>query len=107
MRTKNKISPIKRYDNIQEFLKDKSFALCTSIVEGHPNALLEAMAVGIKPIVHNFPGALSLFPEKYIWNTIAEAVEMLNGDYNSVEYRGFIEDNYDMNKVYPRIEALF
>ena len=92
---------------VQAFLKDKSFELMTSPVEGHPNAVLETMAVGMKPIVHNFPGSKNLFPEKYIWNTVDEAIEMLNGDYNSAEYRGFIEDKYDMNKVYPLIEALF
>lgn len=107
MRTRDRIAPIRRYDNVQEFLKDKSYALCTSIVEGHPNSLLEVMACGLKPIIHNWPGALSLFPEKYVYNTIEEAVEMLKGDYNSAEYRGFIEERYEMNRVYPQIEGLF
>lgn len=107
MRTSSKIAPIRRYKDVQEFLGNKSYALCTSIVEGHPNALLEAMAVGIKPLIHNFPGSKDLFPEKFIWNTIDEAIEILKGDYNSAEYRAFVEDKYDMNKVYPRIEELF
>lgn len=99
--------PIHYKRNVQGFLKDKSFELMTSLVEGHPNALLETMAVGMKPIIHNFPGSKDLFPEKYIWNTVEEAVEMLEGEYNSAEYRDFIKDEYDMNKVYPQIERLF
>lgn len=107
LRANNKITPIKRYDNVQGFLKDKSFILNTSIVEGHTNALLEAMSVGIKPIIHNFPGSKDLFPEEYIYNTVEEAIGILKGSYFSCEYRGFIQDNYDMNKVYKRIEELF
>lgn len=107
MKVKEKFDPYLYRDNVQEFLKDKSFELMTSLVEGHPNAVLEAMAVGMKPIIHNFPGSKNLFPEKYIWNTVDEAVEMLNGEYNSAEYRDFIERNYTLDKVYPQIERLF
>jgi len=107
LRVDNKIAPVREYDNVQEFLTNKSFILCTSIVEGHPNSLLEAMAVGIKPIIHNWPGSKDLFPEKFIWNTVDEAVEILNGDYQPTEYRAFIEANYDMRKVYKKIEELF
>ena len=107
MRTNTKIAPIKRYKDVQEFLGDKSYALSTSVVEGHPNALLEAMACGLKPIIHNWPGALSLFPEHLIWNTIPEAISILEGPYDSNEYRQFVEERYDMNKVYKKIEELF
>ena len=107
MRLNSKIAPIGRYKNIQDFLRDKSFALSTSVAEGHPNAIIEAMAVGMKPIIHNWPGASLLFPEKYVYNTIDEAVEMLEGGYSPSEYRNFIERNYSLDKVYPQIEALF
>jgi len=107
MRLKAKIAPVRRYRDIQQFLSDKSYALSTSVVEGHPNALLEAMAVGIRPIIHNWPGALGLFPGKYVFNTIDEAVAMLEGPYNSTEYRDFVEKNYSIEKVYPKIEELF
>lgn len=93
--------------DVPKFLADKSFLLVTSMVEGHPNAVLEAMAVGIKPLIHNFPGSKDLFPREYIWNTIEDAVQILQGPYCSSDYREFVSENYDMNKVYPRIEELF
>lgn len=107
MKLRERFDPYLYCKDFQEFLKDKSFELMTSLVEGHPNAVIEAMAVGMKPIIHNFPGSKDLFPEKFIWNTVEEAIKILEGDYNSAEYRAFIEDKYDMNKIYPRIEELF
>lgn len=106
MRINNKFLPIKRYKNVQDFLRNKGYALCTSVVEGHPNALVEAMAVGIKPIIHNFPGASTLFPEELVWNTTEEAIKILQGAYQPSVYRAFVETNYDMQKVYGKIKEL-
>ena len=107
LRAENSVVNLKRYEDVQGFLRDKSFALCTSVVEGHPNALLEAMAVGIKPIIHNFPGAKELFPPELVYNTPEEAIEILLGKYNAQEYRYYVEAHYDMNIVYKKIEELF
>jgi hypothetical protein len=65
------------------------------------------MAMGIKPIIHNFPGATLIFPEHLVYNTIEEAMEILQGDYCSEGYRQFVADCYDMNIVYNKIEELF
>jgi hypothetical protein len=37
--------------------------LSTSLSEGNPNNVIEAMAKGIKPVVHAWPGAEDQFPE--------------------------------------------
>jgi glycosyltransferase involved in cell wall biosynthesis len=83
-------------DNINEWLEDKNYILCTSISEGCPNNVLEAMAKGIKPIVHNWPGAKQQFG-KYIFNTIDEALEMIDSGYNSQEYRNLIETKFGID----------
>jgi len=106
MRAENRIAPMKNYDDVQGFLADKSFSLNTSIVEGHPNAIIESMAVGIKPLIHNWPGAKDLFPENLIFNTIDEALEILEGDYDSFDYLNFVS-KYDTSLIYPQIEELF
>jgi alcohol sulfotransferase len=50
------------------------------------------MAKGIKPIVHNWPGAENQF-KGYVFNTVAEAVEMMapESTYRSISYRMQIE----------------
>lgn len=92
-------------DNLDEWLEDKNSILCTSILESQNISIMQAMSKGIKPIIHNFVGAKSIYPEKYIWNTIEEAVEMIIEEkYNSDEYRNFIEDKYLLKRQIIRIK---
>ena len=96
--------PIK---NVPQWFDDKSFLISTSVIEGHPVGIMEAMATGIKPIIHNFYGASEIYPRKYLFNTIDECCDMvLSDDYNPQEYRKFIEDNYSLQAQLDRIEEL-
>lgn len=94
-------------DDVSRWLEDKNYILCTSILEGNPVGLMEAMARGIKPVIHNFVGARNMYPADYIWNTIDEAVEMVTTDmYNSEEYRSYIENNYSLEKQLQNTKAV-
>ncbi|WP_241229945.1 glycosyltransferase [Thermosipho globiformans] len=62
-------------NNINEFLKNKNYILSTSIHEGHPYNILEAMARGIKPLIHNYSGSKKQWPNELIFNFIYEIVE--------------------------------
>jgi glycosyltransferase involved in cell wall biosynthesis len=94
-------------DDVASWLEDKDYILSTSIGEGHPVGVMEAMAKGIKPLIHNWPGAKELFPTKYIFNTIDDFKRMvLNGDYDGMEYRSFIEENYSLKRQLKAIERL-
>lgn len=91
-------------ENIDAWLEDKNYLLCTAISEGNPNNVLEAMAKGIKPVVHNWPGSDVQFKD-YIFSTVPEAVEMMlpGASYNSEAYRSQVEfmyghGNYNMIK---------
>ena len=45
------------------FLEAMNYAISTSPWEGCPNNVIEAMACGIKPLIHNWQGAKQLFPQ--------------------------------------------
>lgn len=95
------------HDNIDEWLQDKNYILSTSIHESFGYGIAEAMSRGIKPIIHNFIGARDIYSNKYIWNSIDEAIDMMiNDDYNSREYREFIEDNYSLNNQIEKITTM-
>lgn len=96
-------------DDVSGWLEDKSYLLSTSIGEGCPVGIMEAMARGIKPLIHNWPGAKDIYPDKYIFNTIKEFKQtVLNGDYDSIEYRRYIEQNYSLDKQLKELdEVLF
>lgn len=93
--------------DLDKWLEDKNYILCTSVLESQNMSVMQAMAKGIKPVVHNFVGAKGIYPNKYLWNTIDEAVCNIKEEtYNSDEYRGFIEINYSLEKQINTIEHM-
>ena len=92
--------------DVSGWLEDKHYIVCSSILEGHPVGIMEAMACGLKPLIHNFVGARGAYPDKYLWNTIPEFVSMVReDDYNSEDYRKFIQIDAIWNymKVFKHI----
>ncbi|MEK7399756.1 MAG: hypothetical protein AAB116_22680 [Candidatus Poribacteria bacterium] len=48
-----------------------------------------------------------MYPDKYIFNSVKDFSEMvLNDDYNSAEYRKYIEENYSQERQFNEIEKL-
>jgi hypothetical protein len=63
----------------------------TSVCEGHPFNVIEAMAKGIKPVINNFCGAELVFDKNFLFNNIDEAIKMITRDqYDSQLYRNYI-----------------
>lgn len=78
-------------DDMRGFWEDKNYLLHTSIHESFGYGIFEAMARGIKPVIHNFRGAKELYPKKAIFNTIDEAAnKIMSKEYNSGKYRNWI-----------------
>jgi glycosyltransferase involved in cell wall biosynthesis len=78
-------------NDMDSFWKDKNYLLHTSLFEAHSYSIVEAMARGIKPIVHNFRGSGELYAADMRFNTIDEAVQMITaGYYNSQFYRDWV-----------------
>jgi glycosyltransferase involved in cell wall biosynthesis len=75
-------------EQMEEFWRKQYYILSCSPHEGHPYNIMEAMARGIKPLIHNFYGADKLYPLELLWNTTADAVEMASDrGYDSKAYR--------------------
>lgn len=84
-------------DKMSEWLKNKNYIVTGSIAEGHPVGVMEAMASGLKPIIHYFPGVECFYPNKYIYLNKSDFIKMITeNDYNSEEYKAFIENNYSL-----------
>ena len=80
-------------DDIAKWWDGKNYLLSTSIVESFGYNITEAMARGIKPVIHNFDGAEELYEEEFLFNNIDEAVEKIRtGSYDSAYYREYIKN---------------
>lgn len=97
-------------ESIDEFLEDKNYILHCSKKEAFSYAVAEAMAKGIKPVLHRFYGADALWPN-LTWNTIDEAVDMITDPdpfgYNSNFYKQYLEDmGYTLDNMMTKIEEV-
>ncbi len=91
--------------DIPEFLSDMNYVISTSPWEGCPNNIIEAMACGVKPLIHNWRGAADIFPKELVFNTIEEFISILKSpDYDSSVYRNYVEENFNTEKQLPKIE---
>jgi glycosyltransferase involved in cell wall biosynthesis len=79
-------------EQVDAWLDDKDYILCSSLTEGNPNFVIEGMAKGIKPVVHNYPGAMDQFGNMLVFNTVEEAKQMILPDspYESKDYREIV-----------------
>lgn len=94
--------------DINQFLEDKHYLLSASPLEGQFTAGFEAMAKGVKPLIHNFYGAENIYDRAFLWNSIDELVERVQEEkYDSAHYRSFIEERYALPIELGKVLALF
>jgi len=84
-----------KHEYVKQFLSGQYSILLSSIVEGHPMNILEAMATGCKPLIHRYPGVEYQFPDKWVWNDVDDLKKLYERDYKPEDYRQYIVDNYD------------
>jgi hypothetical protein len=92
---------------LNSWLSDKHFIVASGIGESQVEALLAAMACGLKPIVHNFPGADKLFPSQYLFNIAEQFCEQVLGpEYEPEQYRRFVEQRYPLDQQLSRVNGI-
>lgn len=103
-------------NDIPKFLEDKDFVISTSTFESYQFSVMEGMAQGCFPLVHNWFGADNVYPQEYIFDTLPQCVEIvdkivkkscektLTSAYNTS--RGYVEDNFSFEKQIREIREM-
>ncbi|MCK4887700.1 MAG: glycosyltransferase family 4 protein, partial [Planctomycetes bacterium] len=95
-------------EDVTSWLADKHYIVSGSIGESQGMGILEGMAAGLKPVIHNFPGAEQIFDTKYLFNIAEQFCEqILSEEYDSGEYRNFVEQRYSQKNQLTAINDIF
>jgi glycosyltransferase involved in cell wall biosynthesis len=93
--------------DVDAYLDDKDFVISTSPLESQHLSIMEAMAKGIKPLIHNFYGAKLVYGDSCLWNSIDDLVAMvLSNEYHSASYCDFIKQSYEYGDQMEKIRNL-
>ena len=96
-----------KYDTaMDDFYKDKSFILNTSLRESQGMTIMEGMACGLKPIVRGWLGSDEVYPDDFIYNNIQEFKNILESEWEPGKYREYVNRHYNINIIYPKLEEL-
>lgn len=97
-----------RIDDPGHWLNTKDYIVNSSVLEGHPVGIAEAMAMGIKPVVHNFYGAEGLYRKEHLWSTISQFISSVKSDkYDSQSYRNYVvEKNWTLEAQIKSIKEV-
>ena len=92
--------------DIPGWLGSMQYVVSTSPWEGCPLNIIEAMACGVKPLIHNWQGAKNLFPPSLVFNTVGEFLDLLTSpDYDAPAYRRHIENHFNADINVSKIDA--
>lgn len=94
-----------RVEDMNQWYEDKDYLILPSTKEAFSYATAEAMAKGIKPIINNWESSKENWGG-YVCETYGQMLaQLLKGESTPVEYRKFVEDNYDQNRYFQELDS--
>jgi glycosyltransferase involved in cell wall biosynthesis len=100
-------------EDVPDWFTNVGFVLSTSDLEGSHQAVAEGMAAGAIPVIRNWRGADALYPQRFVFRTVDEAVERVRR-YADESVRGeeaercraFARREFDAPRIASRFDRL-
>jgi len=93
--------------DLDGWLEDKHYIVAGGIGESQMEGVLAGMACGLKPVIHNFPGAEKFLPPHYLFNIAEQFCEqVLSGQYDPGAYRRFIEEHFAVAEQLSKVNQI-
>jgi glycosyltransferase involved in cell wall biosynthesis len=90
------------------WLNQCSYVLSTRPLERDWTGIFEAMARGLKPVIHHYHGAAQSFAPDMLFDTVAEAVALfVDNPVTPAAYRAHAEDHYAIDDIAADYVQLF
>jgi glycosyltransferase involved in cell wall biosynthesis len=100
--------------DVSDWFSKIGFILSTSDFEGSHQAVAEGMAAGAIPVIRDWTGAGLLYPERYVFSTVDQAVAAIRDRGAAERYpsegdacRQFAREQFDQDEICDRFERLF
>lgn len=91
-------------DKVPEFWNERAGCLSTSITESFSYNIAEAMACGVRPYILRRPGAVELFGDAFIFDTMPDFSTLEK--VASHEYHNTIRERYDIETALKTYEQI-
>jgi len=90
-----------QHDQLDVWWEQMNYCLSTSISEGNPNNVIEAMAKGIKPVIHDWPGADDQFEAVNRFVDLSQAAAQFDpvSRYDSSFYRAQVGEKFSLKNI--------
>jgi hypothetical protein len=89
------------------WLADKHFLVCTRQWDQRRMDILQAMAAGVTPLVHAFPGSEEFVPPQCLFNTAEEFCSLaLQGPKAGTDYRRYVTERFSLRRQLRTIDGL-
>jgi glycosyltransferase involved in cell wall biosynthesis len=94
-------------EDLPGWLQDKQFLVCTRLWDARRMDLLQAMAAGVRPLVHAFPGSEEFLPPECLFDTVEEFCGLvLQGSAAPTDYRLYVASRFSLRRQLRTIDGL-
>ncbi len=93
-------------EDVPAWLQPMNYIICSSLMEGHPVGLLEAMATGCQPLIYHWPGAAAFYPPEFLWSNHDELWDLLGQRLDPAQVREFVVQNYSLEIQVERLRRI-